>query len=99
MELSKQGYWRSLPLSPPVDLPNQGVKPVSLASPALAGRSFTTSVTWEDHIPTTHIKQMTNKTYYRELKTSQHSAMTYTGKQFLKSGYMYNWFTLLYSRN
>ena len=29
-------------------LPNPGIEPGSLMSPALAGRSFTTSATWED---------------------------------------------------
>ena len=29
------------------DLPDPGIKPVSLASPALAGRFFTTCATWE----------------------------------------------------
>ena len=29
------------------DLPNPGIKPVSLSSPALAGGFFTTSATWE----------------------------------------------------
>ena len=33
---------------PPLwDLPNVGIKPMSLMSPALAGEFFTTSVTWE----------------------------------------------------
>ena len=32
---------------PPGDLPNQGIKPASLMFPALAGRFFTTSSTWE----------------------------------------------------
>ena len=32
---------------PPGDLPNPGMEPVSLMSPALAGRFFTTSATWE----------------------------------------------------
>jgi len=31
----------------PGDLPNPGIEPVSLASPALAGRFFTTNATWE----------------------------------------------------
>ena len=31
----------------PVDLPNAGIKPMSLVSPALAGRFFTTSATLE----------------------------------------------------
>ena len=33
--------------SPPGDLPNPGIEPMSLLSPALAGRFFTTSTTWE----------------------------------------------------
>ena len=31
------------------DLPNPGIKPTSLVSPALAGRFFTTGTTWEAH--------------------------------------------------
>ena len=34
----------------PGDLPDPGIKPVSLLSPALAGGFFTTSATWEDFI-------------------------------------------------
>jgi len=41
MGLSWQGYWTGLPLSPPGELPNPGIKPVS---PALAGRFFTTKL-------------------------------------------------------
>ena len=39
--------WSGLPCPPPGDLPDPGIKPVSLMSPALAGRFFTTSTTWE----------------------------------------------------
>ena len=46
---SRQGYWSGLPCPPPGDLPDPGVKPESLLSPALAGRFFTTSATWEVH--------------------------------------------------
>ena len=35
-------YWSGLPFPSPGDLPNLGIKPTSLASPALAGRFFTT---------------------------------------------------------
>ena len=35
-------YWSGLPLLPPGDLPNPGIEPESLASPALAGRFFST---------------------------------------------------------
>ena len=36
--------WVAMP--PPGDLPDPGIEPVSLTSPALAGRYFTTSATW-----------------------------------------------------
>ena len=42
-EFSRQEYWSGLPFPTPEDLPKPGIKPVSLASPALAGRFFTTS--------------------------------------------------------
>ena len=35
MEFPKQEYWSGLLLPPPEDLPNPGIKPTSLASPAL----------------------------------------------------------------
>ena len=44
---SRQDYWSGLPQSPPGDLPNLGVKPMSLMSPALASSFFITSATWE----------------------------------------------------
>ena len=37
--------WVAMPSSK--DLPDPGIKPVSLMSPALAGRFFTTRATWE----------------------------------------------------
>ena len=43
MEFSKQEFsWGGLPFTPPVELPNPGIKPVSPVSPALAGGFFTT---------------------------------------------------------
>ena len=45
--LSRQEYWSGLPCPPPGDLPNPGIKPASLTSPALAAGFFTTSTTWE----------------------------------------------------
>ena len=47
MGFSKQEYWSGLPFPPPRDLPNPGIKPTPLMSPALAGGFFTTSATWE----------------------------------------------------
>ena len=49
MEFSRQEHWSGLPLLPPGDLLDPGIKPVSLASPGLAGSFFTTSATWEVH--------------------------------------------------
>ena len=45
MGFSRQEYWSGLPCSPPGNLPDPGVKPMSPMSPALAGRFFTTSAT------------------------------------------------------
>ena len=50
MEFSRQEYWSGLPCPPPRDLPDPGVEPVSLMSPALADRFFTTSTTWEARV-------------------------------------------------
>ena len=45
--IPQQEYWSGLACPPPGNLPDPGIKPTSLASPALAGRFFTTSATWE----------------------------------------------------
>ena len=47
MEFSRQEYWSGLSCPPPGDLPDPGIEPSSLMSPALAGGFFTTSATWE----------------------------------------------------
>ena len=47
MGFSRQEYWSGLPCPSPGDLPNPGIEPVPLMSPALAGGFFTTSDTWE----------------------------------------------------
>ena len=49
---SRQEYWSKLSCPPPWDLPDPGIEATSLMSPALAGRFFTTSATWEAHIYT-----------------------------------------------
>ena len=41
-EFPRQEYWSGLPFPSPGDLPDPGVEPVSLMSPALADESFTT---------------------------------------------------------
>ena len=43
----RREYGSGLPCPPPGDLPDTGIKPTSLKSPALAARFFTTCATWE----------------------------------------------------
>ena len=47
MGFSGQEYWSGLPFSSPGDLPDRWIEFMSSVSPALAGKFFTTSVTWE----------------------------------------------------
>ena len=48
MGFSRQEYWSGVTCPSPGDLPNPGIKP---RSPALAGKFFTTSATWEAPTP------------------------------------------------
>ena len=47
MGFSRQECWSGLPCPTPGNLPNLAIQPMSLMSPALAGRFFTTRTTWE----------------------------------------------------
>ena len=47
MRFSRQEYRSGLPYPSPGDLPDPGIEPVSLMSPALAGRFLTWEATWE----------------------------------------------------
>ena len=47
VRFSRQEYWSGLPCPSPEDLPDPGIEPASLTSPALAGGFFTTSATWK----------------------------------------------------
>ena len=49
MGFSRQEYWSELPFPSPGNLPDPGIEPASLMSPALAGGFFTISATWEAH--------------------------------------------------
>ena len=42
MEFSRQEYWSGLPFPTPRDLSDEGLEPMSLASPAAEGGFFTT---------------------------------------------------------
>ena len=46
MGFSRQEYWSGLPSPPLGDLPDPGIEPMSLASPALAGEFFTPVLPW-----------------------------------------------------
>ena len=47
MGFSRQEDWSGLPCSPLGDLPQPGIEPRSLTSPALAGMLFTAITIWE----------------------------------------------------
>ena len=44
---SRQDYWSGLLCPPSADLPNPGIDPTSLTSPALADGFYSTSATWK----------------------------------------------------
>ena len=46
-ETLQQEYWSGLPCPLPGDLPNPGIEPAFLTSPALAGGFFATSSNWK----------------------------------------------------
>ena len=50
MGFPRQEYWSRLSCPPPGDLPGPGIKPTSLASPALAGRFFSTVPPGKPHL-------------------------------------------------
>ena len=57
MEFSRQVHWTGVPFPIPRDLPNPGIEPTSLISPALADEFFTSSATWEAHYHDWNFKQ------------------------------------------
>ena len=58
---SSQEYWSGLPCPPPRNLPDLGVEPKSLMSPALAEGFFTTSTAWKGHLYVNSYKKLTFK--------------------------------------
>ena len=61
LECPRQEFWSGLPFRTPGDLPNPGIEPASLMSPALTGGLFTTGTTWKPmDTPTcskTHVRE------------------------------------------
>ena len=52
MGFPRQEYWNELPFPSSGDLPDPGIEPGSLVTPALAGRLSTACATWEAHAMT-----------------------------------------------
>ena len=72
MRFSRQEYLNGLPCPPPGDLPDPGIEPMSLKSPALTGGFFTTSGTWE--VPYVYLltcKNINNTFYVKNMKSSE----------------------------
>ena len=77
MDFSRQEYWSGLPFSTPRDLPDPGVEPASLMSPALAGGFFTTSASWEAQLSKTWINYSFSLLYFQLLPSDDFSLSTY----------------------
>ena len=50
MGFSRQEYWSRLSCPSPGDLPDPGIKPTTLTSPAMVGKFFTPSTLWKAYI-------------------------------------------------
>ena len=75
---SRQEHWSALPFLPLGDLLNPGIKFTSLTFPALAGRFFTTSTTWEAPLRS---KGIAIQFYLRKQEKSQINNLTLNLKQ------------------
>ena len=73
MAFSRQEYRSGLPCRFPGDFPNLGIKPTSLASPALAGRFFTTRL--QANICTIFIEFNASRRSYTNNKLSKLSEL------------------------
>ena len=86
MGFSRQEYWSGLPFPPPGDLLNTGIKPVSLISPASAGRFFTTEppgksllyVIWRQILSWGDLQGFQNSMYLGDNNITSFSPPTHT---------------------
>ena len=62
MGFSRQEYWGGLPFPTPGDLPYSEIEPMSLASPTLTGRFFST-------VPPRNLKALSRSVYIRPQKS------------------------------
>ena len=71
---SRKEYWGRFPCPAPGDLPDSGIIPTSLMSPALAGGFFTTTTTWEAHTKCVGEIKLLNKLLQIMIATPSSSA-------------------------
>jgi len=100
MGLSQQEFWSGLPCFSPGDLPNPGVEPMSLASPALAGGFFTTEPPGnpkqhlQKSVKTTHRVgediYLEKKTLYQNIQREKHNITRTSGDPTWVSFYYWN---------
>ena len=69
MGFSRQEYWSGLPFPSPGYLPNSGIEPMTLASPALAGRFFTTVSPGKSHSSWISQRAWLKRLYFSEKST------------------------------
>ena len=80
----QQGYWSGLPCPPPGDLPDPGMEPLSLMSPALAGGVYieATSMSikgWMNKKPHTHTQWNINQPWKRRKSFQSQKHWWYSG--------------------
>ena len=87
MELSRQEYWSGLPFPPPWNLPNPGIEPASLVSPALTGGFFTTGAPGKP-----------SWVYRQSIKWSlkASSSLTLRAVSMIETGHSINYFVVIY---
>ena len=56
MEFYRKDYWSGLPFPTPGNIPNPGVEPMSLVSPALAGEFLTPEPPGKPHVDRSLVK-------------------------------------------
>ena len=72
-----------MPFPSPGDLSDPGIEPESLTSPALAGRFFTTSATWEIYVEIVNSNLDTTFSFYLQ---SFPASESFPRSQFFTSG-------------
>ena len=83
LELRKQEYWSGLSFPTPGDLPDSGVKHLSLAAPALAGRFFTAAPPGKPELRKQYIKKVSKARTEFFFKSPLFSVNTYSIQLYL----------------